>query len=114
MNMDENKEINKNEQNPNSNSKNNKRYKYKNRRKKLADSLQNENDTPKIDQNSNKENSENSENKTEKKKKKNRNLPSKLTGNEDWQIALAECIEANRVSHENRLHPLKYNNSSEH
>lgn len=112
--MDENKEINKNEQNPNSNSKNNKRYKYKNRRKKLADSLQNENDTPKIDQNSNKENSENSENKTEKKKKKNCNLPSKLTGNEDWQIALAECIEANRVSHENRLHPLKYNNSSEH
>lgn len=112
--MDENKEINKNEQNPNSNSKNNKRYKYKNRRKKLADSLQNENDTPKIDQNSNKENSENSENKTEKKKKKNRNLPSKLTGNEVWQIALAECIEANRVSHENRLHPLKYNNSSEH
>ncbi len=112
--MDENKEINKNEQNPNSNSKNNKRYKYKNRRKKLADSLQNENDTPKIDQNSNKENSENSENKTEKQKKKNRNLPSKLTGNEDWQIALAECIEANRVSHENRLHPLKYNNSSEH
>ncbi|EAW7381134.1 ribonuclease J [Campylobacter jejuni] len=114
MNMDENKEINKNEQNPNSNSKNNKCYKYKNRRKKLADSLQNENDTPKIDQNSNKENSENSENKTEKKKKKNRNLPSKLTGNEDWQIALAECIEANRISHENRLHPLKYNNSSEH
>ncbi|ECP8792392.1 ribonuclease J [Campylobacter jejuni] len=114
MNMDENKEINKNEQNPNSNSKNNKRYKYKNRRKKLADSLQNENDTPKIDQNSNKENSENSENKTEKKKKKNRNLPSKLTGNEDWQIALAECIEANRISHENRLHPLKCNNSSEH
>lgn len=112
--MDENKEINKNEQNPNSNSKNNKRYKYKNRRKKLADSLQNENDIPKIDQNSNKEISENSENKTEKKKKKNRNLPSKLTGNEDWQIALAECIEANRVSHENRLHPLKYNNSSEH
>ncbi len=112
--MDENKEINKNEQNPNSNSKNNKRYKYKNRRKKLADSVQNENDTPKIDQNSNKENSENSENKTEKKKKKNRNLPSKLTGNEDWQIALAECIEANRISHENRLHPLKYNNSSEH
>ncbi|HEF4240933.1 TPA: ribonuclease J [Campylobacter jejuni] len=114
MNMNENKEINKNEQNPNSNSKNNKRYKYKNSRKKLADSLQNENDTPKIDQNSNKENSENSENKTEKKKKKNRNLPSKLTGNEDWQIALAKCIEANRVSHENRLHPLKYNNSSEH
>ncbi|HEF9060806.1 TPA: ribonuclease J, partial [Campylobacter coli] len=57
---------------------------------------------------------ENVEKPSEKKKKRNRNLPSKLTGNEDWQIALAECIEANRVSHENRLHPLKYNNSSEH
>lgn len=110
--MDENKEINKNEQNPNSNSKTINAINIK-IVEKLADSLQNENDTPKIDQNSNKENSENSENKTEK-KKKNRNLPSKLTGNEDWQIALAECIEANRISHENRLHPLKYNNSSEH
>ncbi|HDZ5065188.1 TPA: ribonuclease J [Campylobacter jejuni] len=114
MNMDENKEINNNEQNPNSNSKNNKRYKYKNRIKKLVNSLQNENNAATSNQNSNKENAQNPENKTEKKKKKNRNLPSKLTGNEDWQIALAECIEANRVSHENRLHPLKYNNSSEH
>ncbi|HDZ5134997.1 TPA: ribonuclease J [Campylobacter jejuni] len=114
MNMDENKEINNNEQNPNSNSKNNKRYKYKNRIKKLVNSLQNENNTATSNQNSNKENAQNPENKTEKKKKKNRNLPLKLTGNEDWQIALAECIEANRVSHENRLHPLKYNNSSEH
>lgn len=112
--MDENKEINNNEQNPNSNSKNNKRYKYKNRIKKLVNSLQNENNAATSNQNSNKENAQNPENKTEKKKKKNRNLPSKLTGNEDWQIALAECIEANRVSHENRLHPLKYNNSSEH
>lgn len=112
--MDENKEINNNEQNPNSNSKNNKRYKYKNRIKKLVNSLQNENNTATSNQNSNKENAQNPENKTEKKKKKNRNLPLKLTGNEDWQIALAECIEANRVSHENRLHPLKYNNSSEH
>ncbi|AXP09238.1 ribonuclease J [Campylobacter hepaticus] len=112
MNMDENKKIN-NEQNPNSSSKNNRRYKYKNHRKKILDSLQNENDKSKIHaaQNANKENLEN---KSEKKKKKNRNLPSKLTGNEDWQIALAESIEANRVSHENRLHPLKYNNSSEH
>lgn len=110
--MDENKKIN-NEQNPNSSSKNNRRYKYKNHRKKILDSLQNENDKSKIHaaQNANKENLEN---KSEKKKKKNRNLPSKLTGNEDWQIALAESIEANRVSHENRLHPLKYNNSSEH
>lgn len=112
--MNENKESNNNEQNPNSNSKHNKRYKFKNRRKKLSDSLQNENANPKINQNLSRENAENLENKTEKKKKKNRNLPSKLMGNEDWQIALAECIEANRVSHETRLYPLKYNNSSEH
>lgn len=112
--MDENKELNNNEQNPNSTSKNNKRYKYKNRRKKLADSLQNENDALKTNANLNKENAENTEYKSDKKKKKNHNLPSKLTGTENWQIALAECIEANRVSHETRLYPLKYNNSSEH
>ncbi|EJL3761653.1 ribonuclease J [Campylobacter jejuni] len=127
MNMDENKEINKNEQNPNSNSKNNKRYKYRNRRKKLADSISenSQNSTHEFSNNekiNTKKNStntqplegENVEKPSEKKKKRNRNLPSKLTGNEDWQIALAECIEANRISHENRLHPLKYNNSSEH
>lgn len=125
--MDENKEINKNEQNPNSNSKNNKRYKYRNRRKKLADSISenSQNSTHEFSNNekiNTKKNStntqplegENVEKPSEKKKKRNRNLPSKLTGNEDWQIALAECIEANRISHENRLHPLKYNNSSEH
>lgn len=124
--MNENNEIT-SEQNPNINSKNNKRYKYKNRRKKLSDSLDNETNAesadtvkkyPRKKNNKNfsgeeKENSDNSV-KNDKKKKKNRNLPSKLTGNEDWQIALAQCIEANRISHENRLHPLKYNNSSEH
>ncbi|TNB64490.1 ribonuclease J [Campylobacter helveticus] len=102
--------MNENEQNvenPNANSKNNKRYKHKNRRKKLADSL----DTEGVKNN---ENANSTKPNEVKKKKKNRNLPSKLTGNEDWQIALAECIEANRVSHETRLHPLKYNNSSEH
>ncbi|EHZ1403745.1 ribonuclease J [Campylobacter coli] len=116
-----------NTNNPNSNSKNNKRYKYRNRRKKLADSISenSQNSThefsnnEKINPKKNSTNaqpleSENVEKPSEKKKKRNRNLPSKLTGNEDWQIALAECIEANRVSHENRLHPLKYNNSSEH
>ncbi|EAI8515649.1 TPA: ribonuclease J [Campylobacter coli] len=116
-----------NTNNPNSNSKNNKRYKYRNRRKKLADSISenSQNSThefsnnEKINTKKNSTNSqplegENVEKPSEKKKKRNRNLPSKLTGNEDWQIALAECIEANRVSHENRLHPLKYNNSSEH
>ncbi|HEF1275480.1 TPA: ribonuclease J [Campylobacter coli] len=115
-----------NTNNPNSNSKNNKRYKYRNR-KKLADSISenSQNSTHEFSNNekiNTKKNStntqplegENVEKPSEKKKKRNRNLPSKLTGNEDWQIALAECIEANRVSHENRLHPLKYNNSSEH
>ncbi|EIY4198628.1 ribonuclease J [Campylobacter coli] len=116
-----------NTNNPNSNSKNNKHYKYRNRRKKLADSISenSQNSTHEFSNNekiNTKKNStntqplegENVEKPSEKKKKRNRNLPSKLTGNEDWQIALAECIEANRVSHENRLHPLKYNNSSEH
>ncbi|MDG50537.1 ribonuclease J [Campylobacter coli] len=116
-----------NTNNPNSNSKNNKRYKYRNCRKKLADSISenSQNSTHEFSNNekiNTKKNStntqplegENVEKPSEKKKKRNRNLPSKLTGNEDWQIALAECIEANRVSHENRLHPLKYNNSSEH
>lgn len=116
-----------NTNNPNSNLKNNKRYKYRNRRKKLADSVSenSQNSTHEFSNNekiNTKKNSanaqpledENVEKPSEKKKKRNRNLPSKLTGNEDWQIALAECIEANRVSHENRLHPLKYNNSSEH
>ncbi|HEF9720716.1 TPA: ribonuclease J [Campylobacter coli] len=116
-----------NTNNPNSNSKNNKRYKYRNRRKKLADSISenSQNSTHEFSNNekiNTKKNStntqplegENVEKPSEKKKKRNRNLPSKLTGNEDWQIALAECIEANLVSHENRLHPLKYNNSSEH
>ncbi|EAK2873111.1 ribonuclease J [Campylobacter upsaliensis] len=107
MNMNENEKSEQNVENPNANSKNNKRYKYKNRRRKLADSLETEGVK-------NSENAEQAKPNEAKKKKRNRNLPSKLTGNEDWQIALAECIEANRVSHETRLNPLKYNNSSEH
>ncbi|MCH3853807.1 ribonuclease J, partial [Campylobacter jejuni] len=86
----------------NSNSKNNKRYKYRNRRKKLADSISenSQNSTHEFSNNekiNTKKNStntqplegENVEKPSEKKKKRNRNLPSKLTGNEDWQIALA-------------------------
>ncbi|MCH5336444.1 MAG: ribonuclease J [Campylobacter sp.] len=117
MNMNENSENNNtpnsnNEQNANPASRNNKRYKYKNRRKKLADSLNNSNnENPKNEENpQNNANNANSSNK----KKKNRNLPAKLVGDEDWQIEIAKSIEANRVSHENRLYPLKYNNSSEH
>ncbi|WP_306819664.1 ribonuclease J [Campylobacter upsaliensis] len=105
--MNENEKNEQNVENPNSNSKNNKRYKYKNRRRKLADSLE-------IEGIKNSENAEQAKPNEAKKKKRNHNLPSKLTGNEDWQIALAECIDANRVSHETRLNPLKYNNSSEH
>ncbi|EOG1585461.1 ribonuclease J [Campylobacter upsaliensis] len=107
MNMNENEKNEQNVENPNANSKNNKRYKYKNRRRKLADSLETEGVK-------NSENAEQAKPNEAKKKKRNRNLPSKLTGNEDWQIALAQCIDANRVSHETRLNPLKYNNSSEH
>lgn len=105
--MNENEKNEQNVENPNANSKNNKRYKYKNRRRKLADSLE-------IEGIKNSENTEQTKPNEAKKKKRNHNLPSKLTGNEDWQIALAECIDANRVSHETRLNPLKYNNSSEH
>lgn len=105
--MNENEKNEQNVENPNANSKNNKRYKYKNRRRKLADSLE-------IEGIKNSENAEQTKPNEAKKKKRNHNLPSKLTGNEDWQIALAECIDANRVSHETRLNPLKYNNSSEH
>ncbi|TKX30912.1 ribonuclease J [Campylobacter aviculae] len=115
--MNENNNEN-NENLANSKSKKNRYYKFKNRKKKTPDATidgniensSNEN----IKQNANPKNPENTDESKEKRKKKNRNLPAKLIGNEDWQIALAECIEANRVSHENRLHPLKYNNSSDH
>lgn len=83
-----------------------KRYnKFKNKRKKNFENTTEENTN-------NIENSTNSDDK--KKKKKNRNLPSKLNGNEDWQIELAKSIEANKLMHELRLHPLKHNNQSEH
>lgn len=110
--MNENNENNttiNNAQNPNSSSKNNKRYKYKNRRKKLADSL-NVEGAAKQETHS----QTNANQSPTNKKKKNRNLPTKLIGDEDWQIEIAKSIEANRISHENRLYPLKYNNSSEH
>nr|WP_276883623.1 ribonuclease J [Campylobacter cuniculorum] len=112
MNMNENNENNttiNNAQNPNSSSKNNKRYKYKNRRKKLADSL-NVEGAAKQETHS----QTNANQSPTNKKKKNHNLPTKLIGDEDWQIEIAKSIEANRISHENRLYPLKYNNSSEH
>ena len=100
-------EENSKQESENLSSKQNRRFKFKKRKKSLENSLKSENST----QN---EKAENLEPKEPKKRKKNRNLPSKLTGNEDWQMALAECIKANKISHENRLRPLKYNNSTEH
>lgn len=83
-----------------------KRYnKFKNKRKKNFENTAEKNAN-------NIENSTKSDDK--KKKKKNRNLPSKLNGNEDWQIELTKSIEANKLMHELRLHPLKHNNQSEH
>ncbi|TQR31380.1 ribonuclease J [Campylobacter sp. MIT 99-7217] len=105
--------LNKNEENkgenPNSSSKSNRRHKFKKRKKSLENSVKDE--TQRSQENMEEKSANDSE---IKKKKKNRNLPSKLTGNEDWQVALAECIKANKISHENRLKPLKYNNSNEH
>ncbi|TKX33979.1 ribonuclease J [Campylobacter taeniopygiae] len=110
---------NNNENNENSvKTKKNRFYnKFKNRKKKTTDSDNEASDQANLKNSNEKANAgfkNTDEESKEKRKKRNRNLPSKLSGNEDWQIALAECIEANRVSHENRLHPLKYNNSSEH
>lgn len=102
---------------PNNNqnaNRNNKRYKYKNRRKKLADSLSSQNNENLRNLENSQANPSSANANPSSKKKKNRNLPAKLVGDEDWQVEIAKSIEANRVSHENRLYPLKYNNSSEH
>lgn len=76
----------------------NKKKKYKNRQKRLA--------------NTKPQSEEKAENlpagEVKKAKKKSRNLPSKLTGNEAWQIALKNSIEANKAIQEKILHPLDY------
>lgn len=118
MNENNNNTNSNNNQNVNQTSKSNKRYKYKNRRKKLADSLNVSNDgfskNEAYPQANSQVNPQNNNANSPNKKKKNRNLPVKLVGDEDWQVEIAKSIEANRISHENRLYPLKYNNSSEH
>lgn len=118
MNENNNNTNSNNNQNVSQTSKNNKRYKYKNRRKKLADSLNVSNDgfskNEAYPQANSQVNPQNNNANSPNKKKKNRNLPTKLVGDEDWQVEIAKSIEANRISHENRLYPLKYNNSSEH
>lgn len=82
---------------------------YKNKKRNFQNQ---ENGEKKHFQNKNLENQESNEEK--KKKKKNRNLPAKLKGDEDWQIQMSKSIQANKIMHENRLHPLKYNNSSDY
>ena len=54
--------------------------------------------------------------KPEKKKRKKikRNLPAKLNGDEQWQQDIAASMKANEATHQLRLEPLKYLNSSEH
>lgn len=46
--------------------------------------------------------------KAKKKKRKNSSLPKSLVGNENWQKAMRDSIEANKAIHDLRLHPLKY------
>lgn len=54
------------------------------------------------------------EQKKSKKRRKNSNPTIKIGGNEEWQKDMKIAIEANKASHELRLEPLKYINSSEH
>lgn len=54
------------------------------------------------------------EQKKSKKRRKNSNPTIKIGGNEEWQKDMKLAIEANKASHELRLEPLKYLNSSEH
>nr|WP_202922030.1 ribonuclease J [Campylobacter sp. MIT 19-121] len=109
---EENKNLEQNAENSDSSVKSNKRYKYKRKKKSLANSI-NANEKNQNAQNSSDENGENQAPEG-KKKKKNRNLPTKLTGNEPWQLEMQRVIEANKAIHENRLKPLKFSNSSEH
>ena len=104
-------QTNSNEQNPqgvNSSSKNNRRHKFKKRKKSLENSVGDEqNSNFKATKNQNKEENEHPE---KSKKKKNRNLPSKLKGDEPWQVEMHRVIEANkRIQHE-RLYPLEHAN----
>lgn len=50
--------------------------------------------------------------KKSKKSKKRNNMPTSLTGNEPWQQAVQNAINANKAMHELRLRPLKYANRS--
>ena len=47
-----------------------------------------------------------------KKRRKRNNMPKDLVGNEPWQKAMATVIEANKLMHEKRLNPLKFQKQS--
>lgn len=91
------------EQNNNVTNKSNKRTKFKRHKENLKKT--------------HKEEIKKDETKTEvakpkKKKRKNSTLPKSLVGNENWQKAMKDAIEANKAIHDLRLHPLKYLNTS--
>ena len=52
--------------------------------------------------------------KAKKQRKPKKNLPAKLSGNEQWQQDIASAMEANKAVHELRLEPMKYLNSTDH
>lgn len=103
--------------NSNSNSKQNSKHSKNSPRNEKGANLNGANNANLGDSNSkeSKKHSQKPQDSGEKKsKKKSKNLPTKLTGDEPWQIQMQKVIEANKVIHENRLHPLKYNDTSTH
>lgn len=103
--------------NSNSNSKQNSKHSKNSPRNEKGANLNGANNANLSDSNSkeSKKHSQKPQDSGEKKsKKKSKNLPTKLTGDEPWQIQMQKVIEANKVIHENRLHPLKYNDTSTH
>lgn len=103
--------------NTNSNAKSNKHYRYKRKKKSLENSLKSEealkNGERKVQEKAKIQNNHDQD-ESQKTKKKSKNLPTKLIGDEPWQIQMQKVIESNKVIHENRLHPLKYNSTSTH
>ncbi|TQR56248.1 ribonuclease J [Campylobacter troglodytis] len=102
----------------------NKNYRFKRKKKSLENSLKSEENLNKQGAilthskekiiNSQSQNPLSTEKSEKKNKKKNKNLPSKLVGDEPWQLQMQRVIEANKLIHQNRLYPLRSNNSSEH
>lgn len=93
---------------------NNKKFRQKNKHKSERDSGQNSlQEAQNLSENGDVNSNDKADAKTNLKshqnqKKKNKNLPSNLTGNQPWQIAVAQMIETNKTMHDERLHPLKF------